>query len=108
MASVARDAPRRNRRSVFQMLPRLHLPLLRPEDVVRHLGSQERHWKAGRSAYALTKLWCGQERLPRSVQSILATQPTFGSAQLIDAFLERQVDLGTAGRPSQTDLLAIV
>jgi len=27
---------------------------------------------------------------------------------LVDGFLERQVDLGSAGRPSQTDLLAVI
>jgi hypothetical protein len=29
------------------VIARLHLPLIEPEDVVRHLGHQERHWKAG-------------------------------------------------------------
>lgn len=31
----------------------------------------------------------------------------FKSAELVDAFMERQVDLGSEGRHSQTDLLAI-
>jgi hypothetical protein len=78
-----------------RVIARLHLPLIEPEDVVRHLGHQERHWKAGRSA-------------PRSIRSILQAHPTFRSAELIDGFLERQVDLGSAGRPSQTDLLAVI
>jgi hypothetical protein len=90
------------------MIPRLHLPLIEPEDVVRHLGHQERHWKVGRSAHALTHVWAKENGLPRSIRSILQAHPTFRSAELIDGFLERQVDLGSAGRPSQTDLLAVI
>mgnify|MGYP006873846523 FL=1 len=90
------------------MTARLHLPLLEPEDVVLHLGQQEKHWKAGRSAHALCTLWHRDGGLPQSVASILATQRLFDGVELIDAFLERQIDLGTAGRPSQTDLLAIL
>jgi len=90
------------------VIARLHLPLIEPEDVVRHLGHQERHWKAGRSAHALTHIWVKENGLPRSIRSILQAHPTFGSAELIDGFLERQIDLGSAGRPSQTDLLAVI
>jgi hypothetical protein len=90
------------------MVPRLHLPLVEPEDVIRHLGKQERHWKAGRSARALVQSWGGRDTFPDSIHSLLATHTRFRSAQLVDAFLERQVDLGTSGRPSQTDLLAII
>lgn len=90
------------------MIPHLYVPLLEPEDVVRHLGSQEQHWKAGRSAHALTVLWSKSAGFPRAIQAALTKHPVFKSAVLIDAFLERKVDLGSAGRPSQTDLLAIV
>lgn len=87
---------------------RLHVPMIEPEDVVRHLGEQEKHWKAGRSAHALANLWFSCNALPKSLQTIFDSQPVFRDAELIDAFLERQVDLGTAGRPSQTDLLAVI
>jgi len=89
-------------------IPRLHVPLLEPEDVVRHLGHQELHWKEGRSAHALTKAWADSNSLPPSICASLQGHPAFRSAELIDGFLERQVDLGSAGRHSQTDLLAIV
>jgi len=56
------------------MISRLHLPLLEPEDVVLHLGQQERHWKAGRSAHALSTLWSRNNAIPQSIKSILATQ----------------------------------
>ena len=39
---------------------------------------------------------------------MLNGDPLFRSARLIDAFLERGVDLGDGARPSQTDLMAIV
>jgi hypothetical protein len=36
------------------------------------------------------------------------SDPLFSTATLLDAFLERSVDLGDGERPSQTDLMAIV
>jgi hypothetical protein len=86
----------------------LHVPMIDAEDVVRHLGKKEKHWKAGRSAHALTNLWFDSKGLPKSVRSIFASHCVFQSAELVDAFLERQVDLGTPGRHSQTDILAII
>jgi len=88
-------------------IPRLHLPMLEPEDVVRHLGKQEQHWKEGRSAHALVQVWSKSKGFPEAVASVLQTQPAFELPELIDAFLERQVDLRTEGRNSQTDLLAV-
>jgi hypothetical protein len=93
---------------MLDSIPRLYVPLIEPEDVVRHLGKQEIHWKEGRSAHALTQLWSRKNGFPTSIATVLKSHPVFKSAELIDAFLERQVDLGTAGRPSQTDLLATV
>ncbi len=90
------------------MIPRLYVPVLAPEDVVRHLGKQEKHWKAGRSAHALASLWFSENALPPRVESALNSHPTFQSVELVDAFLERTVDLKTEGRASQTDLLAII
>ncbi len=89
------------------MIPRLHVPVLEPEDVVRHLGKQEMHWKEGRSAHALATAWFGANAFPPRVAAVLGSHPDFASAELIDAFVERQVDLGSEGRPSQTDLLAV-
>jgi hypothetical protein len=88
-------------------IPHLHLPLIEPEDVVRHLGKQERHWKEGRSAHALVQIWSKTNGFPKAIASILHASPAFKSAKLVDAFLERQVDLRTDGRHSQTDLLAV-
>jgi hypothetical protein len=87
---------------------RLHVPVNEPEDVVRHLGKKEKDWKAGRSAHALCSMWFKSNALPQSVKSLLATNPRFAAAELVDAFVERQVDLGSSGRHSQTDLMAIL
>lgn len=89
------------------MIPRLHVPLKEPEDVIRHLGKQEKHWKQGRSAHALATVWSKNKSFPPKVAHALRSHPVFESAELVDAFVERQVDLGSEGRPSQTDLLAI-
>jgi hypothetical protein len=87
-------------------IPRLYVPLIEPEDVVRHLGRQEKHWKEKKSAHALATLWSQSTGLPTKIEAALKTR--FESPQLIDAFLERQTDLQSEGRPSQTDLLAVV
>ena len=89
------------------MIPRLHVPLTEPEDVVRHLAEKERHWEEGRSAHALAYAWHRQRGFPPAISSIFNGHPIFRSAKLIDAFLERQTDLGSPGAHSQTDLLAI-
>jgi hypothetical protein len=90
------------------MIPRLHVPLEEREDVVRHLGKQEQHWKAGRSAHALASLWCTQNGIPNTVAQLLTSHAEFRSAELIDGFMEKKVDLGSDGHASQTDMLAIL
>lgn len=88
-------------------LPRIHVPMQRPEDVIPHLGSPT-HWQPGRSAKSAADSWFSNNAIPSSVARALATDPQFASAQLIDAFLERGVDLGDGQRPSQTDVMAVI
>jgi uncharacterized protein DUF6946 len=90
------------------MIPHLYVPIIQPEDVVRHLGKQEKHWKAGRSAHALAYAWHGRKGFPKAIDDSLKRHSIFATAELIDGFFERQTDLGSSGRPSQTDLLAVV
>jgi len=59
------------------MIPRLHVPLLEPEDVVRHLGKQEKHWKQGRSAHALATVWSKNKSFPPKVAAALESHPVF-------------------------------
>lgn len=86
---------------------RIHVPLTRPEDVIPHLGSPS-HWQPGRSAKLVADAWFSSNPMPPSVASVLSTDPIFSKATVLDAFLERCVDIGDGGRPSQTDLMAIV
>lgn len=88
-------------------LPRVHVPIKRPEDAIPHLGSPT-HWQPGRSAKCVADSWFGANDIPQSVAVVLDGDPVFRSARLIDAFLERAVDLGDGATPSQTDLMAIV
>lgn len=88
-------------------IPRVHVVMKRPEDVIPHLGSPT-HWQPGRSAKLVTDLWFTANALPPSVVSALSSDPLFSSAVLIDAFLMRSVDLGDGERPGPTDLMAIV
>jgi hypothetical protein len=88
-------------------LPRVHVPITRPEEVIPHLGSPT-HWQPGRSAKCVADSWFGANGIPGSVASVLDADPVFRSASLLDAFLERGVDLGDGERPSQTDLMAVV
>ena len=88
-------------------LPRIAVPLLRPEDVIPHLGKPT-HWKQGRSAKAVEESWFHANDLPGSVRAVLEQAEEYRGAELIDAWLERCVDLGDGGRPTQTDLMAVL
>ncbi len=91
------------------MIRRLHVPVLEPKDVVRHLAKQEAHWRAGYSAQELATAWINAgNSFPRSIREVLETAPEYDSAELIDGFFEREVELGTPGRNSQTDLMVVV
>ncbi|HEX3810986.1 MAG TPA: hypothetical protein VHW02_14930 [Rhizomicrobium sp.] len=79
-----------------------------PEDVIEHLGKGKLHWKAGYSAHALAATWHKAGGTPPQVAKLLATNPHTAKATLVDAFFERSVDLGDGGRPSQTDILAVL
>jgi hypothetical protein len=82
--------------------------IARPEDVIPHLAKGTGDWKKGYSAYELAHSWVAADGVPQSVRIVLDGDPTFHGAQPIEGFFERKVDLGTPGRPSQTDLLLLV
>ncbi len=90
------------------MIRRLHVPLRKPEDVIPHLGKPELHWKAGYSAQELAKAWWNSRNdFPPAVRAVLRTAPEYSEAELIDGFFEREVELGSGGRNSQTDLMVV-
>lgn len=80
----------------------------RPEDVIPYLAKRERHWRKGYSAYELAHSWIKAEGIPSPVESVLDTCPDYAGATLVEGLFERDVDLRTPGRRSQTDLLAFV
>ena len=89
-------------------LRHLHVSLLQPEDVIPHLGKGKEHWQPGRSAQLTARSWFEARDFPASIAAILATGKDFGNAELVDAFLERTVDLGDGREPSHTDVMAVV
>jgi hypothetical protein len=90
------------------MIRRLHVPLTKPEDVIAHLAKPELHWRAGYSAQELAVVWANAGNdFPAVVRAALKTAPEYAQAELIDGFFEREVDLGTTGRNSQTDLMVV-
>lgn len=89
-------------------LSRIAVPLLKPEDVIPHLGKPI-HWKQGRSAKAVADSWFGANAIPPAVRAVLDQSPELKDAELVDAWLERCTDLGDRrGSASQTDLLAVL
>lgn len=89
-------------------LTRIAVPLLKPEDVIPHLGKPT-HWKQGRSAKAVADSWFAANDLPPRVREVVEQAPELKGAELIDAWLERYTDLGDRrGSASQTDLLAVL
>jgi len=82
--------------------------LINPEDARPFLADPDLHWKKGYSACELATSWIGVQDIPPPVRMVLERSPDFAGARLITGILERQTDLRTPGRPSQTDLLAIV
>ena len=89
-------------------LTRIAVPLLKPEDVIPHLGKPT-HWKQGRSAKAVSDSWFQANDVPPRVRAVLDQSPELKRAELIDAWLERCTDLGdNRGSATQTDLLAVL
>ena len=87
---------------------RLAVPLLRPEDVIPHLGKPS-HWKQGRSAKSLADKWFFDGAFPPAIQALLNQSPCLAAAEMLDGWLERETDLRDGrSTPSQTDLLALI
>jgi hypothetical protein len=66
------------------------------------------HWRTGYSAQELAVAWskAGND-FPQTVRKALNTAPEYVDAEFVDGFFEREVELGSPGRNSQTDLMAI-
>lgn len=78
-----------------------------PSDVIPHLGKPS-HWKQGRSAKAIADSWFAANDLPATVRGVIEQSKALAGAELLDAWLERCVDLGDGERHTQTDAMAIL
>jgi hypothetical protein len=81
--------------------------LTEPEHVRPFLADPALHWKKGYSACELATSWIGADDFPAPVRRALDQSPPYRGATLIEGFFERQTDLRTPGRPSQTDLMVL-
>ncbi len=82
--------------------------IAKPVDVRQYLARPDRHWRKGYSAYELAHSWVDADGIPAAVRSVLDSCPDYADAALVEGLFERDVDLRTPGRRSQTDLLAFV
>jgi hypothetical protein len=90
------------------VIRRLHVPLVKPEYIIQHLAKQELHWRAGYSALELAVAWArSRSDFPATVRTVLKAAPEYAHAEFIDGFFEREAELGSPGRNSQTDLMVI-
>ena len=85
-----------------------HIKIEKPEEIIPRLGKQELHWKQGRSAYELATLWTRSAGLPASVRAVVEQADGWETPRLLEGIFERETPMPGRGRPSQTDLLAIV
>ena len=89
-------------------MARFHIPIEEPNEIIPRLAKQERHWKKGRSAFELSTAWVSANGIPSSVTNVLDQVPEWHGAELVEGIFEHETELPGKGRPSQTDLLAIV
>jgi hypothetical protein len=83
-------------------------PLRTPHDARAYLADPIKHWKPDHSGLELATSWIGAGRIPDSVRAVFDTSEVYEGCELVEGFFEREVELGTAGRASQTDLLAVL
>lgn len=83
------------------------IPLRTFEDVQPFLSDPEGHWQDRFSAKELARRWFAASGLPLNVSEVLGRCEPWAGARLLQGLFEAQTDLGTRGRASQTDLLAV-
>lgn len=83
-------------------------PVSKPSDIIPALAKGEAHWRKGYSAYELAQSWVNAGGIPVPVQQVTDQAAEYQGAHLIEGFFERETQLRSKGRPSQTDLLALI
>jgi Domain of unknown function (DUF6946)/HD domain len=81
-------------------------PLATPQDARAYLADPIRHWRPKYSAFELAHAWIKSSHTPEPVDDLL--KQALGEYELLEGFFEKETPLGTAGRPSQTDLLLVL
>jgi hypothetical protein len=89
------------------MSSHFHVPMLHADDITPHLAKGIDHWRPGYSAAELAQSWWNAQGIPEKINRILDQAAEWKGSQILEAFFERKTDLGTPGRPSQTDLLIL-
>lgn len=89
-------------------MPSFQIAIEAPEEIIPRLGKQGAHWKKGRSAYELSTSWMQAKGIPPSVRVALDQASDWQGAELLEGIFERETQLPGRGKPSQTDLLALV
>jgi hypothetical protein len=81
-------------------------PLGNPHDARAYLADPIKHWRPERSAYELAHAWLAGDAPPSPVDALL--RAALGPYDIVEGFFEKETDLGTKGRPSQSDLLLVL
>lgn len=89
------------------LVRKLHIAIARPEEIIPRLGKPDLHWKRGRSAFCLADAWVKANDFPSRIKAVFERDAQYAEAKLVAGIFERETDLISRGRPSQTDLLAI-
>jgi HD domain len=77
-----------------------------PQDARAYLADPVRNWRRRYSAYELATAWIDSANPPDAVDALL--RDAVGEYELVEGFFELETPLGTAGKPSQTDLLLVL
>ena len=85
-----------------------HIPIKDPKEIIPRLGKKELHWNEDRSAAKLSRCWMLAGTLPAQARAVIGQAPEWINATLLEGIFERETDIPGEGRPSQTDLLALI
>lgn len=89
-------------------MPSFQIAIKEAKEIIPRLGKKELHWEKGRSAYELSTFWMQAKGIPSSVRAVLDQADEWRDARLLEGIFERETELPGRGKPSQTDLLALV
>ena len=89
-------------------MPSFQIAIREAKEIIPRLGKKELHWEKGRSAYELSTFWMQAKGIPSSVRAVLDQADEWRDAELLEGIFERETELPGRGKPSQTDLLALV